>query len=472
MTNNPAKYGGLEGYGLEIVERVPLHVLPNAREHPLPAHQAGEDGPPPRHRGRRASARARHDERQVGTYSRVRGHARRDGDAHRDRRGPVQRPRHQAAARRRARRRSRDAGARRRYRCTGCRARSRSRWSRRRLAVGGACDAVICLGAVIRGDTPHFDYVAGECAAGIARGSRSTPACPSSSACSPPTTSTRPWPARRRSGERQQGRGGRGHRGRDGRRCSATLPDRCSAAERDGELMLRTRPAQGLARTRHAAAVRGRRPRGRRAAPTSTTAARIDDPRVDEVRILRPQEIPRYVADGHVRRRHHRARLDRGAQRRRRHAHRAALLEGHRPADPDRARGRRRLARAVGRRPAAGPASCTPSTPSSRGATSSKHGVDADVQLSYGATEAKVPDIADAVVEITETGRALRAAGLRILDTILVSYTELIANPARLRRSRRSARRWSSCRPAHRRARSAWPGAAEAQRRRRRPRRA
>ena len=38
-----------------------------------------------------------------------------------------------------------------------------------RLAASGACDAVICLGAVIRGDTPHFDYVAGECAAGIAR---------------------------------------------------------------------------------------------------------------------------------------------------------------------------------------------------------------------------------------------------------------------------------------------------------------
>ena len=51
------------------------------------------------------------------------------------------------------------------------------------------------------------------------------------------------------------------------------------------------------------------------------------------------------------------------------------------------------------------------------------------MELSYGATEAKVPDIADAVVEITETGRALRAAGLRILDTILVSYTELIASP-------------------------------------------
>jgi ATP phosphoribosyltransferase len=58
-----------------------------------------------------------------------------------------------------------------------------------------------------------------------------------------------------------------------------------------------------------------------------------------------------------------------------------------------------------------------------------KHGVDAEISLSYGATEAKVPEIADAVVELTETGRALRAAGLKVLDTILVSYTELIANP-------------------------------------------
>ena len=53
MTNNPAKYGGLEGYGLEIVERVPLHVLPNAENIRVPAHQAGEAGPPPRDRGRR-----------------------------------------------------------------------------------------------------------------------------------------------------------------------------------------------------------------------------------------------------------------------------------------------------------------------------------------------------------------------------------------------------------------------------------
>lgn len=57
-------------------------------------------------------------------------------------------------------------------------------------------------------------------------------------------------------------------------------------------------------------------------------------------------------------------------------------------------------------------------------------GVDADVRLSYGASEAKIPDIADCVVDITETGRALRAAGLRVIDTILTSYTEVVANPA------------------------------------------
>ena len=57
-----------------------------------------------------------------------------------------------------------------------------------------------------------------------------------------------------------------------------------------------------------------------------------------------------------------------------------------------------------------------------------KHGVQADVRLSYGATEAKIPDIADCVVEITETGSALRAAGLKVIDTILTSYTEVVAN--------------------------------------------
>jgi len=55
-------------------------------------------------------------------------------------------------------------------------------------------------------------------------------------------------------------------------------------------------------------------------------------------------------------------------------------------------------------------------------------GIEADVRMSYGASEAKIPDIADCIVDITETGRALRAAGLRIIDTILVSYTEVVAN--------------------------------------------
>jgi ATP phosphoribosyltransferase len=57
-----------------------------------------------------------------------------------------------------------------------------------------------------------------------------------------------------------------------------------------------------------------------------------------------------------------------------------------------------------------------------------ERGIRADVRLSYGASEAKIPDIADCVVDITETGRALRAAGLRIIDTMLTSYTELVAN--------------------------------------------
>ena len=47
---------------------------------------------------------------------------------------------------------------------------------------------------------------------------------------------------------------------------------------------------------------------------------------------------------------------------------------------------------------------------------------------SYGATEAKVPDIVDAIVDLTETGSSLRRNGLKILDTLLISYTELIAN--------------------------------------------
>jgi ATP phosphoribosyltransferase len=154
----------------------------------------------------------------------------------------------------------------------------------------------------------------------------------------------------------------------------------------------------------------------------------IDDPRVAEVRILRPQEIPQYVAEG---------RFDLGITGRdwieERNADVVTLTELHyskataRPIQ---------LVLAVAADSPAQSVSDLPmglivhtEYPELTRRFFAKHGIDADVQLSYGATEAKVPDIADAVVEITETGRALRAAGLKILDTILVSYTELIANP-------------------------------------------
>jgi ATP phosphoribosyltransferase len=61
--------------------------------------------------------------------------------------------------------------------------------------------------------------------------------------------------------------------------------------------------------------------------------------------------------------------------------------------------------------------------------------VKADVEFSWGATEAKVPDLVDAIVELTETGSSLRANKLRIIDTVLQSTTRLIANAAALQDS-------------------------------------
>jgi ATP phosphoribosyltransferase len=56
------------------------------------------------------------------------------------------------------------------------------------------------------------------------------------------------------------------------------------------------------------------------------------------------------------------------------------------------------------------------------------HGVKARVEFSWGATEVKVPQLADAIVEVTETGSSLRANRLRILDTVLESATVFIMN--------------------------------------------
>ena len=157
--------------------------------------------------------------------------------------------------------------------------------------------------------------------------------------------------------------------------------------------------------------------------------ASIDDPRVSEVRILRPQEIPLYVAEGL---------FDLGITGRDWIEETASEVVSLGQLRYSKATTRPiRLVLAVaGDSPWKSvpdlPAGVRVSTeyPSLTSRFLSAHGVKADVRLSYGATEAKIPEVADAVAEITETGRALRAAGLRIIDTILESYTELIANPA------------------------------------------
>ena len=61
-----------------------------------------------------------------------------------------------------------------------------------------------------------------------------------------------------------------------------------------------------------------------------------------------------------------------------------------------------------------------------------RHAVNVNVEFSWGATEVKPPVLADAIVEVTETGSSLRANRLRIIDTVLESNTQLIANPLAL----------------------------------------
>lgn len=57
-----------------------------------------------------------------------------------------------------------------------------------------------------------------------------------------------------------------------------------------------------------------------------------------------------------------------------------------------------------------------------------EHGVTAEVEFSWGATEVKVPDFVDAIVDITETGSSLRAHNLRIVDTLMESYTQFFCS--------------------------------------------
>ena len=155
--------------------------------------------------------------------------------------------------------------------------------------------------------------------------------------------------------------------------------------------------------------------------------ASIDDPRVDSVRILRPQEIASYVQEGL---------FDLGITGR-------DWIEE--TSSDVVSLGELRYSKATSQpvRVVVAVADLSPAQsgkdlkdgvrvtteyPEMTRRYFAERGIKADIRLSYGASEAKIPDIADCVVDITETGRALRASGLRIIDTVLTSYTELIAN--------------------------------------------
>ncbi len=164
-----------------------------------------------------------------------------------------------------------------------------------------------------------------------------------------------------------------------------------------------------------------------RSSPVAYKAS-IADPRIESVRILRPQEIPGYVADGL---------FDLGITGRDWIEETSSNVESLGELKYSKVTSRPiQIVLAV---PEDSPWQSVADLPDGVRVSTEyleitrryfkNAGVEADVRLSYGATEAKVPDIVDLVVDITETGRALRAAGLRIIDTLCTSYTELIANP-------------------------------------------
>lgn len=155
--------------------------------------------------------------------------------------------------------------------------------------------------------------------------------------------------------------------------------------------------------------------------------ASIDDPRIDRVRFLRPQEIPTFVEQGI---------FDLGISGRDWVAETGAdvvslgeIGGGRATDDPV------RVVLAVPRdapwqHPGELPEGVRISTemPNLTARFLADHGVKGRVFASAGATEAKIPDIVDAIVDLTETGSSLRKAGLRVLATLLTSRTELIAN--------------------------------------------
>ncbi|HXF20003.1 MAG TPA: ATP phosphoribosyltransferase [Streptosporangiaceae bacterium] len=155
--------------------------------------------------------------------------------------------------------------------------------------------------------------------------------------------------------------------------------------------------------------------------------ASIDDPRVERVRFLRPQEIPSYIERGL---------FDLGITGRdwitETGASVTSLGELHY------SKATTAPVRVVLAVPQSAPwesvsdlpegVRISTELPAMTARYLEANGVKAMVIPSHGATEAKVPDIVDAIVDLTETGSSLRRNGLRVLDTLLTSYTELIAN--------------------------------------------
>jgi ATP phosphoribosyltransferase len=154
----------------------------------------------------------------------------------------------------------------------------------------------------------------------------------------------------------------------------------------------------------------------------------IDDERIDRVSLLRPQEIPTYVQDGL---------FDLGITGQDWIAETGAdveVLTGLSYAKSGTGHGTRVVLAVPGDHPAN---SAKEMPPGSRISTEFLHltqrffadlGIDVKVVWSYGATEAKVPEIVDAIVDITETGSTLRAHGMKILDTLMTSEPVLVAN--------------------------------------------
>ena len=153
----------------------------------------------------------------------------------------------------------------------------------------------------------------------------------------------------------------------------------------------------------------------------------ISDPRIGKVKILRPQEIPLYVADGH---------FDLGIS-----GHDWVTESGAdvvEVAELPYAKTGTGVVQMVLAVPDDSPIrSAWDIPPGSRISTEfpnvtraffERLGIPVDVHFSYGATEAKVPELMDALVDLTETGSTLRRNGLRVVDVVLESTTRLLAN--------------------------------------------